>query len=490
MKACAAVLLGSVVLVLSACSGGNKAGGGSTHRTIVLTLASQFKGGQPEQLARFAAEVAKRSHGAIRIEFKGNWRAGDPHQELDTIRDVKAGKADLAWVGARAWDWVGVKSFDALVAPLLIDSLALEQKVFAGELPQRMLSAVRRAGVVGIGVLPGPMRKALGVRRRLVSPTDFRGLAFGVQGIVAAETLRALGAHPRQLISSPSLNGLEGIEEQMSAIEGNGHDATARYLSANLNLWPRPLVIFTSPRIFRELSGRQRVALTDAAAAAVPEAMTASEHEDAAAEKQLCARNELTFVDLTPSQLIRLRGALLPVYDHLERDPNTRRAIRSIEALNRTTPGPVALHCMGRSTAGNTGPTPIDGSWQMTVNQADLLRNPAYGHPVTAQDVQPDIGTYRFVFHDGRLHSSILGQHFQGRDSGTYRLEGDLAIFHITGGHDVGETWSYRWSVYRDQLTFSRPPATAPKGPPNPMFAPWHRISSTAPVHRSTASTK
>jgi TRAP-type C4-dicarboxylate transport system substrate-binding protein len=472
----------AIALTSTGCSGSNKAGGASSKRTIVLTFASQIGGGQPDQLMRFENEVAKRSNGTIQIQFKGNWRANDPHQEIDTVRDVKAGRVDLAWVGARAWDWFGVDSFDPLVMPLLVDSYSLERKVFRTGIPQRMLRGVSRAGVVGIGVLPGPMRKALGVRRRLVRPSDFRGLTFGLQGIVAADTLRALGASPRQLVSGPSLNGLDGIEEQMSAIVGNGHDDTARFLSANLNLWPRPLVLFTSPNIFESLSRTQREVLREAAVAAVPEAIGASEHEDAVAAAALCARHKLKFVDLTRTQFKGLRHALAPLYRQLGRDRETQQAIHAIEALREKTPGAAPIHCANSKIAGPTGSTPIDGSWRMTVNQTDLLGNPAYDQHVTPQDVRLDIGTYRFDFRAGRLHLSVDGPAVHGHDAGTYRLEGDLAVFRITGGHDVGETWSYRWSVYRDQLTFSRPPATAPKGPPNPMFAPWHRISSATPV--------
>jgi TRAP-type transport system periplasmic protein len=481
----AAALAVAILLTAAACSNGNKAGGGAAQQTIVLTFASQIGGGQPDQLARFATEVEKRSNGTIQIKFKGDWRANDPHQELDTIRDVKAGKVDLAWVGARAWDWVGVHSFDALVAPLLVDSLPLEQKVFTAGIPQRMLSGVRRAGVVGIGVLPGPMRKVLGVHKRLVAPHDFRGVVFGVGGIVAAETLRALGARPQQLHSDPSLNGLGGIEEQMNAIEGNGHDATARYLSANLNLWPRPLVIFTSIKLFRSLTGAQRRALSAAAAAAVPEAMTVSKAEDANNARLLCDRGRLAFLNLTDRELKTMRRAVMPVYRRLDHDPNTRRTVQAIEALSQTAHGPPAIHCASRSPSGPGASTLIDGSWQMTVNQSQLLGNRAYGHPVTADDVRLDIGTYGYVLAKGHFHGSLRGPVVgtPADDTGTYRVNGDLVIFHITGGHDAGETWSYRWSIYRDQLTFSKPPAGAPQGPPNPMFAPWHRIASSSTAH-------
>lgn len=182
-------------------------------------------------------------------------------------------------------------------------------------------------------------------------------------------------------------------------------------------------------------------------------------------------------MDLSSAQLERLRGALAPVYRRLERAPGTLQAIRAIEALSRKTPAARPIRCEGASSSSGGAPTPIDGTWQMTVNQGDLLGNPAYGHSVTAADVELDIGTYRFVFHDGQVRQSVRGPAVgtPPTDTGTYRVDGDLVTIHITGGHDAGETWSYRWSVYRGQLTFRKPPATLPQGPPNPMFAPWHR---------------
>ena len=79
------------------------------------------------------------------------------------IRDVEAGKADLGWAGSRAFDNVGVQSFDALHAPLLIDNYPLEHKVLESPLCHEMLEGLEPVGLVGIGILPGPMRKPLGV---------------------------------------------------------------------------------------------------------------------------------------------------------------------------------------------------------------------------------------------------------------------------------------------------------------------------------------
>jgi hypothetical protein len=123
----------------------------------------------------------------------------------------------------------------------------------------------------------------------------------------------------------------------------------------------------------------------------------------------------------------------------------------------------------------------LEGSWQVTLTKSELLGNPAYGHPVTAAEVRPDIGTYRLLLRHGRFRASWSSPTGISRDAGTYRLLGDLVTFHITRAwdqsHDLGEVWSYRLNVYRGELTFGRPPDRASEGPPNQMFAPWHRVA-------------
>jgi TRAP-type C4-dicarboxylate transport system substrate-binding protein len=480
-------------VIVAGCSfGGNsgKAGGEAQKQVIVLAMGSQISDGQPEQLQRFASEVERRSGGTMRIEFKANWRGGDLHQEVDTIADVKAGKLDLAWVGARAWDWVGVHSFDALVAPLLIDSHALEQRVFERRIPQRMLPDVAGDGIVAIGVLPGPLRTLIGLRNPLVKPADLSGKRIGVQGAVAAETLRALGANPRQYFAHPPLAGLDGMEEQLGAVVGNEHDKVARYLSANLDLWPRPLVIFAGQRTFRSLTRKQQAVLAGAATAAVPEAMATSKREDADAARALCARRRLAFVDVTPAQVEDLRRALAPVYVRLERDAETRRAIREILALKRTIAPDGRIACARRATAPRPrSPTPLDGVWVMKVDRSDLVGNDAYkawgayrGVPFspTEEDYRLDAGSYRLALRDGHAQNSAVGARQNAKETketGFFKVKNGMVVFKWSNGNDVGETWAYHWSIFRGALTFSPPPPGHRIGPPNMMFASWRRAS-------------
>ncbi len=258
LRLAAATVMTSLVLSSAGCGdatsgSGDKAGGEDPAQPRVLTLASQT--GIPTQIEAFAREVQKRSNGTLTIRFEDGWRHGENGYEQAVLDDLKAGKVDLAWVGARAFDMVGADDFQALLAPLLVDSYDLEGRVFAAGIPARMLAGVDVPGVVGLGVLPGPMRKVLGVSEPVVGPDDFAGRVVGLSdGGVARQTLEALGATPRPLPAEAKLDGLDAFEQQISSIAGNSYDQGATAVTANLNMWPRPLVLVTGKDLLASLS--------------------------------------------------------------------------------------------------------------------------------------------------------------------------------------------------------------------------------------------
>jgi TRAP-type C4-dicarboxylate transport system substrate-binding protein len=285
----AVAVLAGLALALAACSGSgsDKAGGVEKQEPVVLKLASFTDDIQPP-LQVFAEEVAKRSDGTMRIEFEPGWRAGDPNAERGTIEDVEAGKVDMAWVGARVFDTLDVTSFQALLAPLLVDSYDLEEKVFESGIATSMLDGVEELGVVGIGVLPGQMRKLLGVSHPFLEPSDFEGEVIGgAENELSVRTFQALGATLEALPAGGSLEGLDATEQHLAAIWGNRYNKSAEYVGANVNLWPRPLVIFAGKEAFESLSAEQQTVLREAVSAAVPGALAAARVEDEEAALQL-----------------------------------------------------------------------------------------------------------------------------------------------------------------------------------------------------------
>ena len=171
MARCAAAM--SALALLTGCSGsdGDKAGGVAEGKPVVLTLESEDDvqlSGAPE----FAEAVERLSAGSVRIVFAQAGRGTEIDFERGVVEDVRSGRADLGIVGARVWDTMGVTSFQALLAPMLVDSYDLELKVLESPLARRMLEGVEEAGVVGVALLPGPLRRPFGLSRPLLDVQD------------------------------------------------------------------------------------------------------------------------------------------------------------------------------------------------------------------------------------------------------------------------------------------------------------------------------
>ena len=369
-------VLTGVALLAGACadsgSGGDKAGGATELDPQVLTMA-QPNGEPPDQLVSWAEEVSERSDGTLTIEFKNAWRLGEADAESGTIEDVRAGKVDLAWVGARAFDRVGVDSFQALLAPMLVDSYDLQAAVFEAGIPDQMLEGLGEIDLVGIGVLPGPLRKLLGVSEPLTQPADFVGKTVGLQdSALAANTLTALGATPKAVPSSADLDGLDAYEQQLSSIVGNHYYAEAGFVTANVNLWPRPLVIVMGSDTFEVITPQQQDVLRGAAAEAVPTALDDSRAEDEEAVTALC-REGMTLALASDDAIADLGAAVAPVYDELNANPATHAHLEAIQELKDSLPqSPDAPKCReGEAAASPTGVGFPQGTFKTTLTQDD-----------------------------------------------------------------------------------------------------------------------
>jgi len=430
-----AAVLAALAMTVAACSGssGDKAGGAEKQEPVVLTFASITGDIQP-QLQVFAAEVARRSDRTLRIEFKPEWRRGDPDAERGTIEDVKAGKVDMAWVGARVFDRLGVRSFQALLAPLLVDSYELEGRVFDSGIPTSMLNGVEELGVVGIGVLPGQLRRLLGVSHPFLRPSDFDGQVIGgAENELSVRTFRALGATLEALPVGGSLKGLDGTEQHLEGIWSNRYNKNAKYVGANVNFWPRPLVIIAGKGVFESLAPKQQAVLREAAAAAVPEALAAARAEDDEAALQLCRRG-LTFAVASQSDLAELRTALKPVYAELRADAETGSKIDGITKLKSEIAAAAERPPCTSTTPSATASRIPDGTYQTTLTKADFLKG-----GVSEEDAAQSAGVWTMIFDAGEW--TARGPNGDG-EQGSYTVYRDQIETVISADYKIVARWS------------------------------------------------
>jgi len=392
-------LTAAAVLATSGCQARDRAGGQADVEVKELTFATTSDA--PPQIKAWANEVDQLSNGTLKITFVKDARAGQPEFEAGTIADVSAGKVDMAWVGARAFDQAGVTSFQALLAPLVIDNLELQGKVFDAGIPQEMLSELDELDLVGIGALPGPMRKVLGIRKPFTKPGDFAATVVGIQdSVVADQTFHALGATAKPVPPEAKLDGLDAYEQQLASIHGNQYADDAKYVTGNLNMWPRPLVIIANHASYDRLTEDQRDITAAAAKDAVAVAMEAERAADANAATALCKAG-LTFAQSSDADLQAFQKALAPVYAAIRKDTANAAWLDRIAGIKQSLHrAPDGAQCSDVA-ADQPQASRYDGTYQMSVVWPKVKG--ANARCVGGAEAGPDGAIYDMVFEKGIL---------------------------------------------------------------------------------------
>jgi hypothetical protein len=236
-------------------------------RTIRLASADPAGIAHDPAVSFFVDRVAKLSNGRLRIAVDER-RA--PGHEKQLLLDVAGGWDDLGWAHTSSFEEVGVRSFDALDAPMLVDGYRIERAVLRSSLAAQMLAGTRSVGLDGLALLSGPLSRLVGVGQAVRTPEDLRHLSFGVHGVITGKSrippttavlaTRALRAFRVPMfhdfveaLYTGSGGGAAAFEDDLDTLffdryggacgsEGPGCGALDPWVTANVVLWPRTAV--------------------------------------------------------------------------------------------------------------------------------------------------------------------------------------------------------------------------------------------------------
>ncbi|MEV6107916.1 TRAP transporter substrate-binding protein DctP [Streptomyces sp. NPDC051940] len=431
-----ALALAGLLLAGTACESRDRAGGSAGTEATVLTLANIGGTIRPGQLEEWAREVRRRSKGSLRIEFRDEYREGEKNAETATVQDVRQNKVDLAWVGVRVLDRVGAPDFQALLAPLLVDSYELQAAVFEAGVADRMAAGLADAGLHAVGVLPGPLKRVVGVERPVLDVRSFAGRRFAVSDSSLVEsTYRALGATPVPAPADVDLAGFDGVEFQLGTVVGRHTNEQAGYVTGNLDLWPRPLAVLMSPAAHDRLTGGQRELLARTLKGRQAAAIDAAREEDRESAKALCGLG-MEIPSSSAAQLRALRDTVQPVYDELRRNARTAGWLDEIEALKKKTgAAPDSASCRPKQQVSS----PLEGTWKRTMTDDDWIALPK------DRSQGPPNGTWTITFHNG-----VLTKTDPGGDVEQWAYEVFRDRMHASGTVEIDATFR----LSGDRLTF------------------------------------
>jgi TRAP-type C4-dicarboxylate transport system substrate-binding protein len=454
-------------VVLTGCgSTDNRTDSTEAGATTVVTLRlAHIDGGATLDPAVdwFTARVDELSEGQLKVEVQRSCCGGD---EEKLVESVAAGEYDLGWVGTRVFGDLGVPAFQALTAPLLLDSYAVQEAVLRSDIPAEMLDDHDSLGVTGIAVLPGALRKPISADQPLVNPADWAGKTVHVFHSAAnADAISALGATPTAVGFEARDQGvfdgtIQGLENSL-AFHAEGRQQLTPYVAVNVNLWPRISALVANPDALSGLDDSHIEWLRQAAADVVDRTPELAE-TDAGLIDEGCAGGG-RYAEATPADLAALSDALAPAYDKLEADPATKAFIDQIRELKQTVvaekPVVIPAGCTGQAPAAEA-----PGTDDTSVLNG-VYRGPEWTHEelvalgAPEQDAQNAAGTFTFTFQDGRFelrHDHASGAVF-GCD-GEYTVSDDQVVVNLEPGGDCGPGGEFLRATFElsaDNLRFT-----------------------------------
>jgi len=469
-------LIGTLALaqlvLLASCTGGTLAGKNglsAPERTLVLADAATPGSivGAPA-IAEFVTQVARRSHGKLKVEVRT--RVRDTDEQRRVIERVAAGRVDLGWAEAHTFDTMGVTSLRPLLVPLLIDSYPLQAEVLRRHSAQLLADVRAKTGVIPLALLAGGLRFAAATDHPIVTAADWSGRAFSTSAPGSQEVgIRALGATPvtdprtRQTLTQSGL--IDSGESTWRA-----YPETLPYVAPNVRLWPRVVVLLASQQTSRDLSRQQRGWLNGAAASAAAWAIRHAADSDATGLQNACRAGSKAAL-ASSTELAAMRTAGLRAISHQRQPSWIEELVREVAALrDKAGPDPTVSIPGGCTFAAGdarprgighraplTGPGPTGtlprGTYRYSITEADISR--ASGGKATADFLQENAGITTWTIGNGRWSLA-----FTPTDStiptvpcnGWISVSADVATFTRTvdgtaGGDCAPFVWSARFHL-------------------------------------------
>jgi TRAP-type C4-dicarboxylate transport system substrate-binding protein len=369
--------------------------------------------------------VKELSEGNLQIEVAYEVGGSQKDAEQQVVRGVADDTYDLGVVGTQVFDTLGVTSFQALNAPMLLDSYALQAAVLESGITDTMMQSLSEIRVTGVATLAGTLRKPVSVEKALVAPADWQGVTFGTYLSEAEfEAVRALEASPKVAFGGARdqalrAGSIDGFEASLLLYRLNNLYELAPYVTTNVTLWPQMLTVFANPEVDGRLSTAQRDWLRQAAEEAETRSAELAD-ADAGSLEEACTLGARP-VRASDADLAALGEAFAPVYTKLAQDAETKQVIDQIEKLKASTPAQPALSISTEcaefdpsdgSAASGTTPRYLNGVYRYTLTKQDAID--------AGQGDDPEYPmTNTFWFDNGSWTGS-------GDASGRYWVKGDV----------------------------------------------------------------
>lgn len=328
----------------SSAAGGSTSGGAAAETTLTVGYVTTPQHPYGLALQSFADQVAKDSGGKLAIKLVPTYAGGN---DLTLLDDISGGTVDGGSVSAAVWDTKGVKDFEALQMPFLINSYALEGAVLNSPIQAEMLKGTSKVGITGVAIHEGGLRKPLSTGACLKTPADFKGKKMRVPPApLLSDSIQALGATPTPTALADVYLALkqgtvDGMEANLGLVYTQKFYEVTKCMTGNVNFWPFPTVLGFNTSKWDSLSAEQQGWINGAAAQIDDTSLAILTNPKSTLVADLC-KTGLKFGTATPDNLTALRNAENGVYSKYTASDPTKSFVSQIDALKAKQPAPPA----------------------------------------------------------------------------------------------------------------------------------------------------
>ena len=402
-------VLAAALAATAACSGVPASRSGAPAEPVTLRSAwGQDPGGVGGDVLHSLIQVT--ADGPVTVE-EGDRTVGavPSNNEIDAVKVLIAGNADLTVVRTGAVQQLGAASLAALGAPFVVTNNEQAAAIAAdASIREGVLADLDGMGLVGLALVPGGLRHPFGYGDEpLLGAGDYESQAVNVRrdaGVVSI--LEVLGAQPDYSVDSErtahvkggEIRGIEVSVQQFQAVN------LPAVQTANVTLYEKFDIVLVRKAAWDGLSTAQQQALREGVEEAADDAM-AARLDEADGQAAWCQQPGAATVLATAGQLATLHSRLDALTATMAQDPGTDRVLQQMRRLHEGTVDPQPRACRGpapnepRSAylvepKGDQGV--LDGTWRLALTEQYLL-----DRGLSAHDAQVNAGVWEFRFENG-----------------------------------------------------------------------------------------
>src|SRR6201985_3148414 len=291
------------------------AGPASAQAPIVIKFSHVVASDTPKGKAadKFKELAEKYTKGRVKVEVYPNSTLYKDKEELEALQ---LGAGQMLAPSNSKFGPIGIKEFEGFDLPYILPDLATLRKVTDGPLGARLLKLLDSKGMTGLAYWDNGFKEML-AKRKLVAPSDYKGLKFRIQSSKVLEAqFRTLGAIPQVMAFSDVYQALQtgvvdGQENTWSNIYTQKMHEVQKYMTTT-NHGYIGYVVVVNKKFWDGLPADIRDQLSKAMKEATDYGNGASAQDNDEALEAIKKAGKSEIITETPEQDEAMRKAMVP----------------------------------------------------------------------------------------------------------------------------------------------------------------------------------